>query len=87
MRDDRVMALHNEILWRDNEIKTKLQRENETVCPIRFVIRAVQPFRRDDLSISSQCERKLIEALKEEPQRLRPGKIKAILQIWSLRLE
>ena len=49
MRDDRVMALHNEILWRDNEIKTKLQRENETVCPIRFVIRAVQPFRRDEM--------------------------------------
>ena len=30
--------------------------------------------------VEGQCETKLIEALKEEPQRLRPGKIK----VWNL---
>ena len=30
--------------------------------------------------VEGQCERRLIEALKEEPQRLRPGKIK----VWNL---
>lgn len=30
--------------------------------------------------VEGQCEKKLIEALKEEPQRLRPGKIK----VWNL---
>ena len=30
--------------------------------------------------VEGQCEKKLIEALKEDPQRLRPGKIK----IWNL---